>query len=319
MARRILVTGGNGYLGKRISAFLCEQKDISVTVTSRLLASYEPLENVNYVAVDLSSGGSSADEIGRILTNIDCIIHLAALDAPQCAANLMLANDVNVTGTIKLLEAAKLAGVQRFIYFSTAHIYGSPLIGEISEITLPKPVHPYAITHKSAEDYVYMANVLGEMEGIVLRLSNAFGRPYDIASDSSSLIVNDVCRQIVDKKEIVLRTAGVQYRNFITITDVDRATKHCIDMVTTQIGDGIFNLGGGNSLKIIDMVNSIIDVANQLFNCKIVLRTVKPTNGEAEGKLFYSIAKLKDTNFQLKNSTEEELEKILLFYQENTL
>lgn len=318
MFKRILVTGGNGYLGKRISAFLCMQKDISVTVASRLLTPYEPLENVDYVAIDLCSEGSSIDEIREILANIDCVIHLAALDAPQCAASPILANDINVIGTIKLLEAAKLAGVQRFVYFSTAHIYGKPLVGEISETTLPRPVHPYAITHKSAEDYVYMAHSLGQIQGIILRLSNAFGKPYDIPSDSPDLIVNDVCRQIMDQGKIILRTAGLQYRNFITITDVTRATKHCVDMKSVQIGDGIFNLGGEKSLKIIEMAQLIINMANKLFNRKITLQTTKLTNSKIEDELFYSIAKLKATNFQLKNDVMEELEEILLFYNENT-
>ena len=111
--------------------------------------------------------------------------------------------------------------VERFIYFSTAHIYGAPLEGTITEKSLPSPVHPYAITHRAAEDYVIAAAKQKRIQGTVLRLSNSFGAPVSPHVNRWTLLANDLCRQAVEKGTITLRSNGCQYRDFICLTDVE--------------------------------------------------------------------------------------------------
>ena len=114
---------------------------------------------------------------------MDAIVHLAAMNEMDCARDPAAALEVNTALTLRLLNAAVAAGVRRFVYLSTAHVYGAPLRGHIDERALPRPVHPYAITHRAAEDFVLAAFDAGRIEGVVLRLSNGVGAPAHAAVD----------------------------------------------------------------------------------------------------------------------------------------
>ena len=101
----------------------------------------------------------------------------------------------NIGETVRLLEAAQRSGVRKFIYFSTAHVYGAPLIGDIHEDCVCRPIHPYSITHKSAEDFVLAARGRTDINAVVIRLSNSFGAPAYDTSNRWTLLVNDLCKQ----------------------------------------------------------------------------------------------------------------------------
>ena len=105
------------------------------------------------------------------------IIHLAALDASGSQETPEEALLINSLGTLNLLKAAEKSKVHKFIYLSTVHIYGSPLQGYIDESSLPRPLHHYSITHKTAEDYVIEAQNRTDISSTIFRLSNAVGSP----------------------------------------------------------------------------------------------------------------------------------------------
>ena len=113
----------------------------------------------------------------RICEGIDVIIHAAGMNARDCAADPLGAMNFNGLATKRLVEAASRSGVKKFIYLSTAHIYASPLVGNITEKTLPQNSHPYATSHLAGESAVLHANDCGIIRGLVIRLSNAYGAP----------------------------------------------------------------------------------------------------------------------------------------------
>jgi UDP-glucose 4-epimerase len=80
-------------------------------------------------------------------------------------------------------------GVTKFVYFSTAHVYGSPLQGLIDENSTPRPMHDYAITHRLAEDYVLQANSDKDITGSILRLTNSVGSPLNSKENCWMLFV----------------------------------------------------------------------------------------------------------------------------------
>lgn len=83
----------------------------------------------------------SVQTMGSLCSDIDCVVHLAALNENDCLLDPVRAAGVNTVATLRLLEAAAEADVKRFIYISTAHVYGSPLDGFLDEYTLCRPVH----------------------------------------------------------------------------------------------------------------------------------------------------------------------------------
>ena len=131
-------------------------------------------------------------------------------------------------------DIVEWCGVPRFLYFSTAHVYGSSLEGTITEQTCPRNLHPYATSHLAGEQAVLEAAQRGAIRGVVFRLSNAFGAPVSSEVNCWMLLVNDLCRQAVTTGELALRTAGLQLRDFVTLEDVTRAVLHVLQRDTVR-------------------------------------------------------------------------------------
>ncbi|MCF6768114.1 SDR family oxidoreductase [Thiotrichales bacterium 19S11-10] len=312
---KILIIGGNGYLGAGIVKFLAQTKEFELLVGSRNIPT-KNASGITYYSLDLSYNGVTVEQLATIVEGVDCIIHLASLDDRMCRKHPVEANDVNVSGVIKMLQAAKMAQVKRFIYFSTAHIYGSPLQGRLDENSQPRPMHEYAITHRSAEDYVYMEHQLGNIEAIILRLSNGFGAPEDVMAHCWQLLVNDVSKQAVVNKEIKLKSSGEQYRDFICKSDIGKAVYYFIRYKNT-VGNPLINLGSGIPFTIIDMSRLVAKRATKLFGFEVSVKAMAKKEGEHYPSLEYCVDKLNSLGFVCENDFNLEIDKLLLFCSDN--
>ena len=138
LAMRILITGGFGFVGGRLAVHLA-QAGHQVLIGSRNESNppdWLPQAEVAQIKCNDDCFIESSWE------GVDVIIHAAGMNAQDCAADPVAALDVNGVATARLVEAASRAGVKKFIYLSTAHIYASLLVGTITEETLPR--NPYA-------------------------------------------------------------------------------------------------------------------------------------------------------------------------------
>ena len=245
--------------------------------------------------------------LSKAVKGVQAVVHLAAMNENECVNDPRKAVQVNTLGTLGVLRAAIDAGVERFIYISTAHVYGAPLDGHITENTLPRPVHPYAITHHAAEDFVLAAHDHGEIAGIVIRLSNGFGAPTHPDVDRWTLLVNDLCRQAVRDKVLTLRSSGLEQRDFITLHDVGRAVSHFLDMTPTDIADGLFNLGGECPMTVLTMAERIARCCLKTLDYSPeILRPAPGADGKT-GHLRYDISKLKRTGFSVNGDIDSEI------------
>ncbi len=313
MIADVLITGGRGYLGGRIARNLTGSPGLIVRIgtsfgSDNLAAQAAPL---SYVRLDLASG-SGLDEA---CSGTKTVIHLAALNEIVSGRDPEAALVVNTLGTLRLLEAAARSGVNRFIYFSTAHVYGAPLVGSIDETQPTRPVHPYAITHRAAEDFVLAYRDQKKLDGVVVRLSNGFGAPASPTADRWTLLVNDLCRQAVVDRTLVLRSSGLQTRDFICMSDVERAVVHLLSLTTEQSLDGLFNLGGLCSMSVIRMAETIQGRCRSVLGFEPTILRPDPLPGESESVLNYEIDKLESTGFRVRGDLELEIDETLLFCQ----
>lgn len=309
MKRRILITGGFGFLGGRLAQFLAENPEYEIDLgTRRLEKSPRWLPQASVVRVQWES----PTNLGHICSSVDTIVHMAGMNAQDCFADPIAALEFNSVATSRLLQAAIRQGVKRFVYVSTAHVYGSPLSGVITEETCPVSLHPYATSHRAAEDVLRAAHQRGKIEGIVIRLSNTFGAPAHSEANCWMLLVNDLCRQAVMTGRMVLNSTGHQKRDFITLTDTCRATRHLMELPAERLGNGLFNVGGAWSPTIWDMALAIQESAAKIIGSDVPLSRLP--GGEAkETSLNYRIEKIIRSGFALSAKPDNEIESLLKF------
>ena len=307
MKKSILITGGLGYIGSSLAKFLLESNMYNVYITTRKKNELpESLNKCNVVKLDINEPD---EQLENKLKGIDYVIHLAALNEIDCVKNPELAVEVNITGTLKILNASIAVGVKKIIYFSTAHVYSSPLASHLSEEKCTLPTHPYAITHRAAEDFILSANKQKKIEGIIIRLSNALGAPIHKSIDRWTLLVNDLCKQIAETKKIVLRSSGVQVRNFITLNDVCRGVYHLLEINKYDFEHPIYNLGGPNTLSVNQVSDIIALICEKNYGYKPII--IKADIKENIVDLFYDSSKIANTGFIWENKIEFEIEETL--------
>lgn len=298
---KVLVTGGRGYVGGRVCAALSSAgHDVVVGVRMRQTAEMPGGPSVACFDV------TSEEETGRALsaTSPDAVVHLAALNEIDALRDPQHAYRVNCDGTFNLLAAAARAGARRLIYVSTFHVYGG-LEGRITEESPTASAHPYATTHRAAEDIArYFARYQG-VSTASLRLSNGYGAPMRPEVDRWTLAINDFCRQAVVSGSIVLATAGGQHRDFISLHDVGRAILHALASPGV-IGDGeVFNLGGRRSMSIREAADLVARIATRMLGVEIGVRAPEGPSGGRP--VDYDISRLEATGFELAGSMEDEI------------
>jgi UDP-glucose 4-epimerase len=299
--------GGFGNLGGRIAAHLSQFQDHQIVLASRKKQA-APLwaKEAQTIQLDVTDPTTYSN----IPKSVNCIVQLAATNDVDSAQNQERARSVTTEGTAALLNNAVRNGIDRFIYFSTAHVYGAPLTGDFTETSSTNPVHPYATTHLEAELAVGSAHDRGDLLGVRVRLSNGFGRPMAYEAADWRTLTSDLCRQAVLKKQMEMRTDGMQERNFITKTDIARAVQHLIALPTSLISDGLFNLGGSQSQTLLAMATTIQERAQNKYSTEIPLHRPEPTTADIQ-HLNFDIHKLLNTGFSLTEDTLGEIDDFL--------
>jgi UDP-glucose 4-epimerase len=250
---RILITGGLGFVGGRLAVGLAHAGHRVVLGSRNHVAPPAWLSQAEVVGIDWENPA----ELKRCCMGVDVVIQAAGMNAQECAADPVAALAFNGVATARLVAAASGAGVERIIYLSTAHVYASPLVGTITEETSPLNLHPYATSHLAGEQAVLRASQRGNIQGIVLRLSNAFGAPMNNNVNCWMLLVNDLCRQAVQTHKLILHSSGQQHRDFIAMNEVCRVVERLAVAKGNHSLTGIFNIGAGESQSVLSMAQTI--------------------------------------------------------------
>lgn len=309
----ILVTGGTGLLGGRISAYLKYNENYKIFIGVRQLdKNLYCNSNSEYVLMNWNS----REQLEEVCKGIDLIIHCAGMNAKDCASNPSEAFLFNAVSTGFLLESAIKMKVKKIIYISTAHVYATHLKGIITEDTNPTNFHPYASSHKAAEDLIRYFSLQGKIEGVIVRLSNAYGFPVNKDVSCWTLLVNDLCKQAVISNKLTLRSNGMQRRDFVSIMDVCRAIEHIIS-IELQIEKNIINIGAGWSPTVWEMSLIIQERCKEVLGFEPELIRIQPGENEISEELEFNIKYLLSTGFQLGKNNIQEIDELLKFCKNN--
>ena len=313
---RILITGGLGYIGGRLAKYL-STLDCTIILASRKFYSKSPvwLPEAEMVQIDWNSDNS----IMEAVSDVDYVVHSAGMNAKDCESDPVAAIGFNALCTAMLVRAVENSNVHKFIYLSTAHVYSSYLDGLITEEICPRNLHPYATSHRAAEDAVLWANSIGKLNGVVLRISNAIGAPVDKNVNCWMLLFNDLCRQAVENKYLCLTSSGVQKRDFIAMSSVTKVIEFFIND-KNNLNQSVFNCGSGISLS----VNDAAKIIQERFLIKygVTLKITKPPNAmldipEQQDILQYTSVNMGDYQMTSNNDLIDEIDSLIDFCEYN--
>lgn len=308
---RILITGGFGFVGGRLARHLWEA-GYGVVLGSREVS--KPPDWLSSAEV-VTMNWQDSCELERACLEVDVVIHAAGMNAQDCEADPVAALHFNGVATARLATSAARAGVRRFIHLSTAHVYGSPLIGTITEETCPRNLHPYATSHLSGEHVVMQVAKLSKMNSVILRLSNGYGEPAHKDVNCWSLLVNDVCRQAIQHNQIVLNTDGRQFRDFVPVKVICDTILHLIDVDEFQNIGSVINVGTGHSRSVLEMAELIRKRCQLVLGSSPAIVVPQPTSIASVPSLNFSVAKLNALGVRCNANTEFEIDQLLKFCQ----
>lgn len=316
---RVLITGGRGLIAGRLAEHF-QNLGFQVRLGTRYpLDNFERISDVETITMDWQSKSSLLNSC----RNIDVVVNAMGMNASDCINDPPTGMLVNGVHTASLLRAAIYSGAKRFIHFSTAHVYGNPLLGTISESSHPTNLHPYATSHRSGEDAVLWAAQQGEIEGVVLRLSNAFGRPISSSTNCWMLLVNDLCRQAVESKVLTLRSDGTEYRDFIPLRSVCRVLEYFCKsekLLSPEESYGhapIFNIGSGNSKSVFSMAKLVKMRSNLIFPRQVKIIKMNKGTNQVNQKFQYKTKNLQNLKYYDKDDTLIEIDELLNYCVKN--
>ena len=312
LTMRILITGGFGFIGGRLATYL------SLAGHQVVLGSRNETHLPNWLpqAEVVKIKWSDESALESSCEGVDVIIHAAGMNAQDCAADPLGALDFNGVTTKRLVEAANRVGVKKFIYLSTAHVYASPLVGTITEKTLPSNSHPYASSHLAGESAVLNANERGVIQGVVIRLSNTYGAPMHKDVNCWMLVVNDLCRQAAQTRRLVLQTSGLQQRDFVCMTEVCRVAEALIIADGGSVKNSIFNVGSGVSQSILEIATLIQQRCSIVLGFEPFLDFKQADADEEQPRLSYMSDHLASAGISVKSMDKViEIDELLQFCQ----
>jgi UDP-glucose 4-epimerase len=193
-----------------------------------------------------------------LLQEVDCVYHLAArVLVPESVLYPREYNNVNVGGTVTLMEAMRDVGVRRVVFISSGAIYGDQLVQPVNERAVPNPRSPYAVSKLAAEYYIRTIGELWGIEAVCLRVFNAYG-PHQPLPPVHAPVIPNFLKQAAQNGTLVVSGDGNQTRDYVYVDDIVNA------MVATatapDINQQIINIGSGRDTSVRELVHLVLEV-----------------------------------------------------------
>jgi len=250
-----LITGAAGFLGSSLANQLAREghqvrglDDLSTGDPQALVA------DVHFTRGDVSD----RPKLWTLLQEVDVVYHLAArVSVPESISYPRDYNNVNVGGTVALMEAMRDVGVRRVVLASSGAVYGD--LGEqpLRESMIPNPRSPYAVSKLAAEYYVRTIGGLWGIETVSLRIFNAYG-PGQHLTASHPPVVPHYLRQAQRGGTLVVHGDGSQTRDYVYVDDVVSALVAAA--TAPNINGLVINVGSGKETSIRDLIKAVQNV-----------------------------------------------------------
>ena len=250
--RSYLVTGGAGFIGSHICERLARDGH-SVRVLDDLSSGKE--QNVSRLSgdVDLVRGDIRDPKLlADVMRGIHIVFHQAALGSvPRSVADPFTTHEVNITGTLNVLLAARDAGVRRVVSASSSSVYGETPVLPKHEGMTPQPLSPYALSKLTGEHYIRIFKQVYGFEAVALRYFNIFG-PRQPPESQYAAVIPKFASALLEKKRPVVYGDGLQSRDFTYVENVVEA--NLLAAEAEGAAGRAFNVGCGGRYTLLDLL-----------------------------------------------------------------
>jgi UDP-glucose 4-epimerase len=258
---RILITGGAGFLGSALANRLVAEKHTVLVLDD--LSAGDPRR---LHAKVLFTRGDVRDvpRLWTLLQGVGCVYHLAArVRVPESIHYPGDYNQVNVGGTVALMEAVRDTGVNRVVLASSGALYGEQAHQPIAEDQVPSPNSPYGVSKIAAEYYLSTLGTLYSIETVALRIFNAYG-PGQELPPSYPPVIPQLLRQAQTGGSLVIFGDGTQTRDFVYVDDAVDALLAAAS--ATDVNRAVINIGSGREVSIDDLAAKVATVTGKQVN-----------------------------------------------------
>lgn len=309
--RKVAVTGAAGFIGSHLAEELARRGYYVIILDDlctgkreniELLIKQENVEFIQGSVTDLSL-------LQQVFKGVQYVFHQAAIPSvPRSIENPIASHEVNITGTLNVLLAARDNGIKKVIYASSSSVYGDTPTLPKHEAMQPNPQSPYAITKLAGEYYCQVLQQVYGLATVCLRYFNVYGPRQDPHSQYSAVIPKFINRVSQSKPPIIFGD-GKQTRDFTFVKDVVAAN------ILAAEGDarGILNIGRGESISI----NHLADLITKLIGNSTEPIHEKPRAGDIEHSRA-DISKARTLGYNPKYNLEEGLKETIRSFQDET-
>lgn len=321
MKQTILITGGAGFIGSNLCEYFIE-KNYKVVCLDNFSTGFkhniEPLlSNVNFSLIEGDIRDFKTCE--HAVSNVDYVLHQAALGSvPRSINDPVQTNEVNVSGFINMLTAAKNANVKRFIYAASSSTYGDSKTLPKEEDVIGKPLSPYAVTKYVNELYADVFSKTYGIECIGLRYFNVFGRKQN-PNGAYAAVIPKFVQQLMKHESPIINGDGNFSRDFTYIDNVIQMNELAVTTNNPNAINTVYNTAFGERTTLNDLVHNLklflADYDPEIANVPIIY------GANRQGDIPHSLASINKAkqllNYNPKFSMQEGLKNAVAWYWKN--
>jgi UDP-glucose 4-epimerase len=308
---RYLITGGAGFIGSTLAAYLSDRGHDVVVFDNFSTGKRENLAELADKITLIEGDLRDSEAVVRAMAGVDGISHQGALGSvPRSVADPRTSHDVNVNGTINVLEGMRRTGIKRIVFAGSSSAYGGHLVSPKHEELPPLPRSPYAASKVACEAYFQAYATVYAIEPVVLRYFNVFGPRQDPNSPYAAVIPLFINALLKGERPVIYGD-GSQSRDFCYVENACYANLLALQAPVSQCDGAPINIACGSGISL----NAVLDKIQRLLGTRIEAIYKQERMGDVKHSLAALYRAKSKIGYTPQVQFEEGLERVIRWHQ----